>query len=115
MSRLLPIAWVGAAALVVFASARVSAAEPFTLLILGTRSPTDVELIRAHVAGFPTVTRFVPTVMSQGHLEFSGTLEGPKEPLITDVRGLSVDRYDVDAHDDGTRGLIITLRKIQGR
>jgi hypothetical protein len=89
-------------------------ALPFTLIILGTRSAEDVEAIRGPLQQQEEVVRLTPSSASQGRLEFTGEFRGTAEALITDVRGLAVDRYDVARAGDAARGFTLTLRKIRG-
>lgn len=86
----------------------------FTLLIVGTRHHADVEVMRNNVGRIPKMQRLVQTVSSQNHLQFSGLYGGAVDALIADIQGLAADRFDVQARDDKARGLVITLRKIQG-
>jgi hypothetical protein len=86
---------------------------PFTLLIMGTRHYSDVDVMRRNIARIAFMQRFVQTVAAQNHLEFAGSFGGAEEALVADVRGLAADRYDVQTRQDKTRGLVITLRKIQ--
>ena len=87
--------------------------QPFSVIILGTRSGPDIELIRKNVEKLAYVSLFVPASVSQRHLEFAGKYAGEEETLVADIESLSQDRYDVKAKHKGNRGLVITLRKIQ--
>jgi len=87
-------------------------AEEFTLVILGTRNASDIKVIQKNLRDRPYVTLFIPTSVSQRHLEFSGRLTGDTATLIADVESLSADRYDVVTKRERRRGLVITLRKI---
>lgn len=89
------------------------APETFRIIILGTRSGPDIELIRKNVEKLPYVSLFVPSSVSQRHLEFEGKFTGEEDTLVADVESLSQDRYEVKSKRDSKRGLVITLRKIQ--
>ena len=86
---------------------------PFTLIIMGTRHYPDVDVMRRNIARISLMQRFVPTVAAQNHLQFAGAFGGAEEALVADIRGLAADRYEVQTRQDKTRGLVITLRKIQ--
>ena len=90
-----------------------AASAPFTLLLLGTGHSDDVEVICKNLQAQPNVASLVPSVASRNHLEFSGRFTGERAELVTDVRGLAVDRYDVSVQDDAARGLVLILRKIR--
>lgn len=95
------------------ASSSVSpAVVPFTLIIVGTRHYSDVDVMRRNVARIPAMQRLVPTVSSQKHLQFAGVFGGSEESLLSDIEGLASDRFEVKTRQDKTRGLVITLRKI---
>lgn len=86
---------------------------PFTIIILGTRKASDIEVIRKNIKSLKYVSKFTPSLVSQRHLEFTGLYIGSEETLLADIESLSADRYDVKIKDDRTRGLVITLRKIK--
>lgn len=90
------------------------AIEPYTfrIIVLGTRRRADIELIRKNIVKLKYVTLFVPSSVSQKHIEFVGKSIGDEETLIADVESLSQDRFDVKSKRDRKRGLVITLRKI---
>ncbi|MFA4972775.1 MAG: hypothetical protein WC683_09190 [bacterium] len=85
----------------------------FTVIILGTRSAQDVEVIEKNLRALPYVTLFIPTMVSQMHLEFEGSMAAEDDVMIADVASLAADRYDVVAKRESKRGLVITLRKIK--
>ena len=85
---------------------------PFSLIIVGTRSAADIDIIKRNLADRPYVKLLVPTVVSQRHLEFAGSHTGDEATLIADVESLASDRYDMVTRQDRRRGLVITLRKI---
>ena len=87
--------------------------EPFRIIILGTRKASDIELIRKNVEKLPYVSLFVPSSVSQRHLEFKGKYAADQETLIADIESLSQDRYEVKSKNDRRKGLVITVRKIQ--
>jgi hypothetical protein len=96
------------------AGATSQAVEQYTfrVIILGTRRGPDIEVIRKNVEKLAYVSLFVPSLVSQKHIEFEGMSTGDKETLIADIESLSQDRYEVKSKDDRRRGLVITLRKI---
>lgn len=85
---------------------------PFTLLIVGTRHYSDVDVIRTNLKKMPSVHEFVEKISSQNHIEFSGTYSGDDNSLIEDIQSLAADRYIVQSKSYKDRGLVITLRKI---
>jgi len=85
---------------------------PFSLIIVGTRSASDVDVIKRNLADRLYVKLLVPTVVSQRHLEFAGSHTGDEATLIADVESLASDRYDMVTKHERKRGLVITLRKI---
>jgi hypothetical protein len=87
--------------------------QPFKVIVLGTRSGSDIELIRTNVEKLSYVSIFVPAVVSQRHIEFEGRFAGEDEALIADIESLAQDRYEVKSRKDRNSGLVITLRKIQ--
>ena len=97
------------------AAGEVAAAGPvpFTLIIMGTRHYADVDVMRRNIARIALMQRFVQTVAAQNHLQFTGAFGGAEDALVADIRGLAADRYEVQTREDKTRGLVITLRKIQ--
>ncbi len=96
------------------AEAAPEAVEQYTfrVIILGTRRGSDIEVIRKNVEKLAYVSLFVPSFVSQRHIEFEGMSTGDKETLIADIESLSQDRYEFKSKDDRRRGLVITLRKI---
>ena len=84
----------------------------FRVIILGTRRGSDIEVIRKNVEKLAYVSLFVPSLVSQKHIEFEGMSTGDKETLIADIESLAQDRYEFKSKDDRRRGLVITLRKI---
>ncbi|MFH1829869.1 MAG: hypothetical protein ABH871_03730 [Pseudomonadota bacterium] len=87
--------------------------SPFTLIILGTRSASDIELIRKNIKSLAYIKGFSPSQVSQRHLEFTGSFVGSEETFLADIESLSADRFEVNSKDDRERGLVVTLRKIQ--
>ncbi len=88
-------------------------AAPFTLIILGTRKASDIEIIRKNIKSLKYIRNFIPSQISQKHLEFTGSFMGSEETFLADIESLSAERYEVKSKDDRTRGLVITLRKIK--
>jgi hypothetical protein len=90
------------------------AVDPYTfrVIILGTRSGPDIELIRKNMDKLKYVTLFVPSSVSQKRIEFEGRSIGDEETLVADIESLSQDRFEVKSKRDRRRGLVITLRKI---
>lgn len=84
----------------------------FHVIILGTRKRSDIELIRTSMDKLKYVTLFVPSLVSQKHIEFAGKSIGDEETLIADIESLSQDRFEVKSKHDRKRGLVITLKKI---
>jgi len=95
------------------AAAAPPISSPLTVILLGTRYPQDVDIIRQHLLEHPSVLRFVPSAASQGRLEFSGAFTGDADALLAEIRGLAVDRYELTATNDAARGLVLTLRKMR--
>lgn len=93
--------------------AEQTAQQPFRLIILGTRKAADIELIRKNIQKLAYVKLFIPTTVSQRHLEFEGKYLGDAVTLIADVESLALNRYDVTTKEKTKHGLRITLRKIQ--
>ena len=89
------------------------AGSRFTVVILGTRNADDVKVIEKNLRKLPQVKLFVPTMVSQQHLEFEGSMTTGDDAMIADVQSLAQDRYDVVAKRESKRGLVITLRKIK--
>lgn len=89
--------------------------SPFALIILGTRNSQDVDVIRQNLSHLVFVKMLVPSFQGQKHIEFEGQYAGPKETLIAEVKTLISDRYDMETRDDKSRGVVITLRKIQNQ
>lgn len=87
-------------------------AMPFTLIVVGTRHYSDVDVMRRNIARIPMMRKFVQTVSSQKHVQFSGSFSGTEEGLVEDIRGLAAERFDVGTRKDKSLGLVITLRKI---
>jgi len=84
----------------------------FHVILLGTRSRSDIELIRNNMDRLKYVTLFVPSLVSQNHIEFEGKSTGDEATLMADIESLSQDRFEVKSKHDRKRGLVITLRKI---
>lgn len=97
------------------AAAEEAEVEPFRIIILGTRSGPDIEIIRKNMEKLAYVSIFVPSSVSQRRLEFEGRFTGPDDVLIADIESLSQDRYEVKARRDNKKGLIITLKKIEAQ
>ncbi|HPQ80630.1 MAG TPA: hypothetical protein PLZ86_02785 [bacterium] len=87
--------------------------SPFTLIIMGTRHYSDVDVMRRNVAKIPSVRKLVQTVSSQQHVQFAGEFSGEEDPVISDIKGLAADRFDVRTRHDKKLGFVITLRKIE--
>lgn len=105
------IACVGAAAAQEGTAESSTGIQPFTIIISGTRSYADIDSVRKGVQKIPTIQRFVETVSSQNHMQFTGVFTGDASALIASIEGAASDRFDVQSKDDKTRGLVITLRK----
>ncbi len=89
--------------------------EAFRIIILGTRSGPDIEIIRKNMEKLAYVSVFVPSSVSQRRIEFEGRFTGPDDVLIADIESLSQDRYEVKTRRDDKRGLVITLKKIEAQ
>lgn len=87
---------------------------PFTLLIVGTRHYSDVDVIKSNLQKMPSVRNFTQKIASQNHMEFGGIYSGDALTLIQDIEGLAADRFEVKTKNYKDRGLVITLRKTQG-
>lgn len=102
--------------LVAVAESKEEAATPesvsFTLLIVGTRHFSDIEVIKTNLQKMPAVHGFAQKISSQNHIEFSGTYSADRDSLIEDIQSLAADRYVVQTKYYKDRGLMITLRKI---
>lgn len=85
---------------------------PFTLLIVGTRHFSDVDVVKTNIQKMPAVRGFAQKVSSQNHIEFSGTYSGNVDSLVEDIEGLAMDRYTVQSKSYKDRGLVVTMRKI---
>ena len=90
-------------------------ATPFTLIIVGTRHYSDVDVMRRNIARIPLMRRFVQAVSSQKHIQFLGLFGGTEEGLLEDIRGLASDRFDVGIRKDRTLGLVVTLKKMEAK
>jgi hypothetical protein len=94
------------------------AAEPtalatsFTLIVLGTRHYSDVNVVISNLKNLPYVDRIVPTLTTQMRQEFEGSFQRKEGDLVADVRSLAADRFDLETRADDPSGLVITLRKI---
>lgn len=84
----------------------------FSLLIIGTRYFTDVDVITKNLKALATMKHFVPVLSSQRHAKFSGRFLGTEEALLADIRSLAADRFEMETRQDVKEGLIITLRKM---
>lgn len=84
---------------------------PFTIIISGTRSYADIDSVRKSMQKISTIQKFVETVSSQNHVQFTGVFTGDPNTLITNIENAVADRFDVQSKDDKTRGLVITLRR----
>jgi hypothetical protein len=87
-------------------------ATSFTLIILGTRHYSDVDVVISNLKNLPYIDRIVPTLTSQMRQEFEGSFQHNEGDLIADVRSLAADRFDLETRTDDPSGLVITLRKI---
>lgn len=87
----------------------------FTLMIAGTRSYQDVNLIRKNLKGISGMQSLVPFEESQMNLKFSGRFLGTADSLVSDIESLAMDRFEVKKTNDKKRGLTITLRKITAK
>ena len=85
----------------------------FTVIMLGTRHYADADVMRRNIAKIPSMQRFSQTISSQKHLQFVGLFGGDESSLIADIEGLAADRFEIQTRQDKSRGLVITLRKIQ--
>jgi len=85
----------------------------FTLLILGTRHRSDVDIIKNNLVKSRMVKNFIPLAISQKHLEYTGSFLGPIDNLLADIRDLSLNRFSVETRYEDNRNLIITLRKLE--
>lgn len=84
---------------------------PFTILIVGTRHYSDVDVIKLNIQKMPSVRNFTQKIASQNHTEFGGIYSGDVETLTQDIEGLAADRFEVKTKNYKDRGLVITLRK----
>ena len=94
------------------------AAEPnvlatsFTLIVLGTRHHSDVDVIISNLKNLPYVDRIVPSFTSQLRQEFEGSFQHNDGDIIADVSSLAANRFELEDRFDQQSRLIITLRKI---
>lgn len=86
--------------------------ENFTIILLGTKHYSDVDIIKKNIQKLSSVKNFQPLISSQKHVEFSGTFSGDKDSFVADVESLATDRFVIQSKNDKNRGLVITLRKI---
>lgn len=93
-------------------AARAPEDTPFTVIITGSRSYSDIDLMKKNIARISSVKKFSQTVASQKHIQFAGLFRGDSDQLVADIEGLAADRFDVQSKKDKLRGLVITLRKI---
>lgn len=98
---------------ILFFAVSAHAEETFRIFVLGTRHFSDVDVITKNIRGMKSVKRYIPSVSNQKHMEFTGALEGDKDTFIEDIKSLSLDRFDVSVKDSQSKGLAITLRKMQ--
>lgn len=85
--------------------------QPFTIIISGTRSYSDIDSVRKSIQKIPSMQKFVETVSSQNHVQFVGLFTGDPNSLVASIEGVAADRFEIQSKDDKTRGLVITLRK----
>lgn len=82
------------------------------ITILGTLFKKDVDVISKNLEKMPQMSGFAPSVISQNHVEFTGTYTGDTAGLVSDIESLASNRFTVKAKNQkGT--LDVTMRKIE--
>ena len=84
----------------------------FRIIILGTRYRSDIDSIIQSLIKSPSTKRIVPMVISQDHLEYEGSYTGNEHSLISDIRGLAMNRFNMNESRGSGGEILITLRKI---
>ena len=93
-------------------SQEVVNSDKVTILIVGTKHFSDVNIIHKNIKKNNSIQNLLQTVSSQNHIALTGTFSGSADSVIADIEGLAQDRYEVQKKNDKNQGLIITLRKI---
>ena len=85
----------------------------FKIVLLGTRHRSDIESIIRSLMKSPLTERIVPTAISQDRLEYEGTYTGSEQSFVADIRGLAMNRFNINESRGSGGEVLITLRKIQ--
>lgn len=87
----------------------------FTLLIVGSKHFSDVDMVRQNLKNLPNVSQLGPSISSQNHIQMQGVFSGDAGLLANEIRAFTADRFDVATRDSDNGEVIITLRKIKAQ
>ena len=81
----------------------------FRVMFVGIQNYANVDAVITPLSHADNIIKLVPSFLSQGNIQYDGEYEGFADGIISDIRGLCVNRFDIKISYEDSGFLIIVL------